>query len=78
MLFRFADRDGTGEIDKVDWKNTLTSLGLSTVIGNTELTNDEMQKMGLLIDEDISGKVSIREYYEYLSAFNIRGESVGD
>lgn len=34
--------------------------------------------MIMLIDEDLSGNVSIKEYYDYLSAFNIRGEETRD
>jgi hypothetical protein len=37
-----------------------------------------MNKLILLIDEDISGKVTMKEYYGYLSAFNMRMEHSGE
>lgn len=45
---------------------------------SSELSADELNKMVLLIDEDISGKVTISEYYQYLAAFNMRVEPTSE
>jgi len=66
-FFRIADRDQTQTITPAEFKEALSTLKIN-------MERSQMQRILMILDEDVSGEISKTEYHHALEAYGIQCE----
>lgn len=66
-FFRIADRDQTQSVSPAEFKDAVKNLRIN-------LERSQIQRILMVLDEDVSGEISKAEYEQALEAYGCQGE----